>query len=51
MCLECHKLYDDGDVGIDNGYLIVKDIYEYPQYEELKNKKNECYDNKNKEYL
>jgi hypothetical protein len=46
MCLECHKLYDDGDVGIDNDYLVVNDIYEY-----LQNKKNECYDNKNKEYL
>ena len=30
MCLECHKLYDDGDVGIDNGKLYIKDIGEYP---------------------
>ena len=51
MCLECHKLYDDGDVGIDNGYLVIKDIDEYPQYEELQNKKIECYNDKNKIYF
>ena len=43
MCLECYKLYDNGDVSINNGYLAVKDINEYPQYEDLQNKKIECY--------
>ena len=51
MCLECHKLYDDGDVGIDNGYLVIKDIDEYPQYEDLQNKKIECYNDQNKIYF
>jgi hypothetical protein len=51
MCLECHKLYDEGDLGIDNGYLVVKDIHEYLQYEELQNKKIECYNDKNKIYF
>jgi len=51
MCLGCHKLYNDGDLGIDNGYLVVKDINKYPQYEELQNKKNEYYNNRNKKYF
>ena len=51
MCFECHKLYDDGDIGINNGILNIKDIVEYPQYEELQNKKVECYNNKNKIYF
>ena len=32
MCLECYKLYDDGDIGINKGNLIIKDIDQYPQY-------------------
>ena len=51
MCFKCHKLYDDGDVSIDNGYLVIKDINEYPQYTDLQNKKIECYNNKNKQYF
>lgn len=46
MYLECHKLYDDGDVSINNSYLAVKDINEYSQ-----NKKVKCYNNKNKQYF
>ena len=51
MCFECHKLYDDGELGINNGILNIKDIVEYPQYEILQNKKVECYNNKNKIYF
>jgi len=45
------KLYDDGDVGINNSYLVINDINEYPQYKDLQNKKIECYNDKNKKYF
>jgi hypothetical protein len=51
MCHDCHKLYDDGDIGICNGNLSVKDIDEYPQYKMLVGKNIECYNNKNKVYF
>ena len=51
MCFECHKLYDDGDIGINKGILYIKDIVEYPQYEDVQNKKVECYNNMNKMYF
>ena len=51
MCQDCHKLYDDGDIGINQGKLYIKDINEYPQYKDLQNKIVECYNNQNKIYF
>ena len=51
MCQDCHKLYDDGDIGVKNGYLCIKDIKEYPEYNDLLNNKVECYNEFNKKYF
>ena len=51
MCLDCHKLYDCGEIGVYNGKLQIKDIDEYPQYIDLENINIECYNELNKKYF
>jgi len=51
MCQDCHKLYDIGEIGVYNGKLCIRDIYEYPQYKELQNTEIKCYNNFNKKYF
>jgi len=51
MCLDCHKLYDCGEIGVYNGKLQIKDIDEYPQYTDLENINIECYNELNKKYF
>ena len=51
MCLECHKLYDDGIIGVKNSILMINNVNEYEQYEKLVGSKIEACNNKNQIYF
>ena len=51
MCMDCHTLYDDGIIWINNGKIQISNIKEYPEYKKLNGKTIASYNELNKKYF